>query len=615
MTRVIEARLKLTAVDRTAGAFKSVADKMKSVDRAAGAMTRASNARATMARIDAKAAAVTAAYHKAQVAGAIGAAAGYLAPVAGGLGASSAFKTFAGFDRKMTDIGVTADATKEQISGAAKGVREISQASAMPLDQTVEGLDSLVAAGRDLPDAMAFLPAVVRTARAASAEVVDIAKSADAMGESFKIASGDMERAFDIADYLGKKGKFELKDQARYLPSIAPLAATRRVTGLDGLAQVGAALQVIRKNSGTAEEAAASLSDVMGKLDAQETVNHFKKNFGIDLPKELAKGKKAGQNTLDTFIGLSRRAIKGDMELTNKIFNDKEARRGLTALLQHYGEYQQLIKDSRSAAGTVATDHAKKVGDAQASLDRLSNSASHAAASVGKLLDTMGGSTVLDTFAKLADLDAEKLEKITAAAKGGKAGEAAGAAFGDRFGYLDAFAKIASFYIDPKSPSERYLASEGAGSTIDARRLAKAREEVARLDKIRARYGSQPFPPVLQAQYDAARRVVDAPRNLGGRFPTLADVYAPDREAADAASEIHRQRARMGPGGGVMPVPKPLDLTTKINAAEAESEVKRLRARLQAELDANPLTLRTRVAPAPLPTGRSFQGGDFLGAP
>ena len=618
MTREIEARLKLTAVDRTDGAFKSVSDRMKRMDLAVAAMNRASNARAMMTRIDAKAAALNAAYHKAQVAGAIGAVSGYLAPVVGGLGASASFKTFAAFDRKMTDIGVTADATKDQISGAARAVREISQASAMALDQTVEGLDSLVAAGRALPDAMALLPAVVRTAGAASAEVADIAKSADAMNESFKIAAGDMEKGFDIADYLGKKGKFELKDQARYLPSIAPLAATRGLLGLEGLARVGAASQVIRKNAGTAEEAAASISDVLGKLDADETIKRMKKEFGVDLPKALTKARKEGRNTFDAFLDIVELAIKGDFEKINRIFGDKEARRGLTALMMYRDEYKKLVADAKNAPGTVAADHAKKVGDAQAAVDRLSNSASHAAASVGKLLDTMGASTALESFAKLADLDSDKLDRITSWLKSGKPREAADAAFGDRLGYLDALAKIGAFYIDPKSPLDRFVASESAGSIADARRLAKARDEVARLDKIRKHYGSQPLPPVLQAQYDAARRVIDAPRDLGQRFPALSDVYAPDREAADAASEIHRQRARLGPGSfGVMPTPRPLDLTTRIDDAEAASEVKRLRARLQADLDANPLTIRTRVDPAraALDTGRSFKGGDFTGAP
>ena len=263
MTREIEARLRLSAVDRTASAFSSVGWRMNEIERKAKAINAASG----------KMAAVQTA--------AVARIGRVLGPVLGGMAARSAYLDFASFDRKMTDIGVTADATKEELEGATVAVRAISQASAMPVDQTVEGLDSLVAAGRKLPDAMAFLPSVVRTARAASAEVVDIARSADAMGESFKIASSDMEKAFDVVTFLGKEGKFELKDQARYLPSIAPLAATRRLDGIDGLTRIGAALQVIRKNAGTAEEAAASMTDVLGKLDSDETIKKFMKKFDI----------------------------------------------------------------------------------------------------------------------------------------------------------------------------------------------------------------------------------------------------------------------------------------------------------------------------------------------
>lgn len=48
--------------------------------------------------------------------------------------------------------------------------------------------------------------------------MLDIARAADAFGESFKISAGDMEKALSLAVKLGKEGKFELKDQARSCP-------------------------------------------------------------------------------------------------------------------------------------------------------------------------------------------------------------------------------------------------------------------------------------------------------------------------------------------------------------------------------------------------------------
>lgn len=595
MTREIEARLRLSAVDRTASAFSSVGWRMNEIERKAKAINAASG----------KMAAVQTA--------AVARIGRVLGPVLGGMAARSAYLDFASFDRKMTDIGVTADATKEELEGATVAVRAISQASAMPVDQTVEGLDSLVAAGRKLPDAMAFLPSVVRTARAASAEVVDIARSADAMGESFKIASSDMEKAFDVVTFLGKEGKFELKDQARYLPSIAPLAATRRLDGIDGLTRIGAALQVIRKNAGTAEEAAASMTDVLGKLDSDETIKKFMKKFDIDLPAALKKAKKEGKNTFEAFIDIAEKAIGGDTEKINQIFADKEARRGLTALIQYRQEYFRLIEAARAAPGTVRADEAKKIGDAQAAVDRLANSFKASAASAGRLLDAAGVTTFLDAVAAKADTAAVSLEGL-----------------GDHvrdLGSLDGFV--------------RWLANGPDAASEMARDLrVKAATDPNGLQAVR--YGASP-PPLpgiwgemgrreqIVAQESTARR--DALRRSYPlpEWAPSTDVPADDLERMRRTGLPQPRPRRSGEVGGFTPMPRPrpdqLGLEVMLDDASVstlDSEIERQRARLQSHLDANPLILRARVdtsalptgsSRAPLDTGRSFSNGNFGGAP
>lgn len=595
MTREIEARLRLSAVDRTASAFSSVGWRMNEIERKAKAINAASG----------KMAAVQTA--------AVARIGRVLGPALGGMAARSAYLDFASFDRKMTDIGVTADATKEELEGATVAVRAISQASAMPVDQTVEGLDSLVAAGRKLPDAMAFLPSVVRTARAASAEVVDIARSADAMGESFKIASSDMEKAFDVVTFLGKEGKFELKDQARYLPSIAPLAATRRLDGIDGLTRIGAALQVIRKNAGTAEEAAASMTDVLGKLDSDETIKKFMKKFDIDLPAALKKAKKEGKNTFEAFIDIVEKAIGGDTEKINQIFADKEARRGLTALIQYRQEYFRLIEAARAAPGTVRADEAKKIGDAQAAVDRLANSFKASAASAGRLLDAAGVTTFLDAVAAKADTAAVSLEGL-----------------GDHvrdLGSLDGFV--------------RWLANGPDAASEMARDLrVKAATDPNGLQAVR--YGASP-PPLpgiwgemgrreqIVAQESTARR--DALRRSYPlpEWAPSTDVPADDLERMRRTGLPQPRPRRSGEVGGITPMPRPrpdpLGLEVMLDDASVstlDSEIERQRARLQSHLDANPLILRARVdtsalptgsSRAPLDTGRSFSNGNFGGAP
>lgn len=61
-----------------------------------------------------------------------------------------------------------------------------------------------------------------------------------------------MQRAFDVLVTQGKAGKFELKDMAQYLPSLAPAAAAVGLKGAEGLNQLAAVLQTVRTQTGSA---------------------------------------------------------------------------------------------------------------------------------------------------------------------------------------------------------------------------------------------------------------------------------------------------------------------------------------------------------------------------
>lgn len=302
MTRFVEAKLRLRAEDKTAAGLNSATTRLKAFEQRSAAGDRAAAGLARRRQIEEKARMISAKYHQARVMGALTAGARVVGSHVGAAALTKSFTDFAKFDRQPTNIGITADTTKEEMEDAAIAVRRIASEAATPIDDVIGGLDTLVAAGRKRPEAMAFRPTVTRTALATTSAVDDIAKSADAMGQSFKIAASDMERAFDIVSHRGKEWRFETKDQRRSLPSIAPLAATRGHIGLEGLTHVGAVLRVIQKNAGTAEEAAASMTDVLGKIVSDETINRMSKEFGADLPKTFTKSRTEGENTFDAFL-------------------------------------------------------------------------------------------------------------------------------------------------------------------------------------------------------------------------------------------------------------------------------------------------------------------------
>lgn len=287
--------------------------------------------------------------------------------------AMDSVKRFAEAERAITRIGVTADATKEEVAGVGETAFKVAQEVAMPYEKVVQGLDVLVAQGRSLKDAMGFLPSVARTASAAGAEVEDIARTADSVGSNFKIAGDQMQRAFDIMAAGGKAGQFELKDMARYLPSLGPAAAAAGFTGEQGLRDLVSMLQIMRKGSGTSEEAAASMQNVLQKMMSEETAKRFKK-FGVDLPKAMDEARKEGRNLVEVFEELTNTALKGDLSKIPQLINDMEFARGIRALASYRGEWQKLSGTiSKTAAGSVQADLGKVTDNLQARLDRLAN--------------------------------------------------------------------------------------------------------------------------------------------------------------------------------------------------------------------------------------------------
>ncbi|WP_449255612.1 phage tail tape measure protein [Bosea sp. (in: a-proteobacteria)] len=295
-------------------------------------------------------------------------------------------KRFAEAERAITRIGVTADASKEEVAGIGETAFKVAQEVAMPYEKVVQGLDVLVAQGRDLKDAMGFLPSVARTASAAGAEVEDIARTADSVGSNFKIAGDQMQRAFDIMAAGGKAGQFELKDMARYLPSLGPAAAAAGFQGEEGLRDLVSTLQIMRKGSGTSEEAATSMQNVLQKMMSEETAKRFKK-FGVDLPKAMENARKEGRNLVEVFEELTNKALKGDLSKIPQLINDMEFARGIRALTTYRGEWQKLSGTiSKTAAGSVQADLGKVTDNLQARLDRLANTYQRRMRQIGGML-------------------------------------------------------------------------------------------------------------------------------------------------------------------------------------------------------------------------------------
>lgn len=406
MAREIEARLKISAVDRASATLLRVGATMDQINRHARAVSRQARADA-IGDMRAQAQAQASAVGVMGLRGAGAAAAIYMAVNA----TKQAVIDFADLERQMNRVGVTAGASNEQITAGAEAIRDLSQKMAMPMEDTLAGFQALVAAGRTWEESMDFLPAVVLTAQAAGAQTADIAATADALAGSMKIAGSEMQLAFDKLVTGGKLGKFELKDMASYLPSILPQMAALGYTGQEGLERTIALLQAMRLNTGTSSEAATNLTNVLQKMYSEETIKNFKEHYNVDLPKALKKATDNGEDLVDAFVRLTREATGGDMEQLKKIFSDQQFSAGMLTLIQRADELKRILDGLGDAGGAAEQDAEKIINDTQAALDRLKGSADQASAAFGRLLVAGGAVSVIDTVTAGVEGLANSLER------------------------------------------------------------------------------------------------------------------------------------------------------------------------------------------------------------
>ena len=403
---VLDAEARITARDRTGGVFEGIANKIRRVNGAANAANR------QMGTIERASAAVS------RSTGAIVAASGrMLAPLAAGYGVSQGVKRFGETEMAITRIGITADATDAEVGQLHKTLRGLAFEAGKPFDEVTGGLESLIAGGLDLPQAMPAMPAIVKTAQAAGAEVRDMANTTLALMQNLGIVSTKMQDAFDILVAGGKAGKFELKDMARYMPSIMPQAVAVGMKGEAGLKRIVALLQAVRAGTGTTEEAATSVANIFAKMESEETAKRFGK-FGIDLRKEMAKARKEGKDLLEVFTGLATKAVKGDLSKIPQLFSDMEMARGMRALMSYGDLLTEVTAKLNNARGSAGRDFDRVMTKSQVSINRLSESWDRATESIGRLIDRLGGSKFLNGLGKTIESTLDSIDRLGDPKKG-----------------------------------------------------------------------------------------------------------------------------------------------------------------------------------------------------
>ena len=358
----LTSELVLSLTDKVSGPARKVENSLDGIDKAVRRNGRMSAATAVaMGRANTAMAA-----GMAQVAGIV-------TPAAVAYGAVQSMRRFADAELAVERIGITAGATSQETQSAFGVIQKAAHDYAMTQDEVTEGLGTLVSTGRDMKDALAFLPSVTATAQASGSAIVDIANTADAVGRNFNIAGQDMQKAFDILVAGGKAGMFELRDMSAYLPSLAPAYQALGYTGEAGLQRMVATLQVLRAGSGSAEQAASAAMNIFSKIEANETASSFKK-FGVDLRKEMARARREGRDLIEVFVDLTRKTVNGDLSKLPQLFGDQEMQIGMRALLNNTELFAEVMGKLGRSAGATGQDLARVLDTTDKKIAQLSSS-------------------------------------------------------------------------------------------------------------------------------------------------------------------------------------------------------------------------------------------------
>lgn len=306
------------------------------------------------------------------------------------------------FETTLEDIGQKANMTGEGLARLGQQIRSIGTASGRTAQETAGTFDTLLGLGlggktneEDVANALGMLPAINKTATAYRAASDEVARAGQAVFANLKVPAGEVIKAFDAMAASGKDGAFELRDMARYFPSITALAANLGIKGVKGAADLAAALQVVRQGAGNSEEAATNLINVLQKAGTPTTQKAFAK-MGINFRKEMKKLTKEGMSPIEAMVETTRKAMAKGATIGD-LFEDRQAQLGMIALLQDTERYRRIRAEALNASGMVEADFARRIKTSQAAYDRFRASVENLQIAIGNsLMPTV--TTFVDAF-------------------------------------------------------------------------------------------------------------------------------------------------------------------------------------------------------------------------
>lgn len=330
---------------------------------------------------------------------------GTLAGVGTVSGIAAIGKSVLDVDKKLTRLGIQAGQSKAEMIGFHERLRDLSDDTGLGTENLADAAARFVSLTGAYKQARRGAEVFAKASAASGASLEDVAGAAASLSNNLDISDvAGFQQGLSIMLTQGKAGAVELRELAGLLPTIAPNFTKFGRTGTDGLAELGGALQVVRRGFGSGSEAATGLNALMTSLT--RNASKFEKAGVTMFNNDAETGKQSLRNFLVLIEAIGNSQLMNSPQALIDTFGSSEAERSFQELYKGFVDVNKLWRQglaSNAVEEDFATYMESSAGRIEKAWQRLQN-----------------------TFAR--EITAERIERLVSA--------------------LDALGRVAGFVVD-----------------------------------------------------------------------------------------------------------------------------------------------------------------------
>lgn len=245
-------------------------------------------------------------------------------------------------------------------------------------EELLQAVDTIISKTGDINLARKNLRNIGLAMSASGGSGEDVGAMVAEMSQKLNVTDPkDIHTMLDLLAAQGKQGTFELRDMATQGPRVFTAMNRTGRQGVGAVREMGAMLQIVRRGTSSADQAATAYERMIGGLiEKQKEL----KKLGVDIwdPKALKQGRQEMRSTITIFEELIRKT-KGDQATLSKLFGE-EAIRGVSSMATEWQKTKRFEGLENfykiQANGTQINKDAAEMADTTAaSLDRATTSA------------------------------------------------------------------------------------------------------------------------------------------------------------------------------------------------------------------------------------------------